>query len=43
LPIPVLPPEAIGAAIAFLVGAEAAFVSGMTLDVNAGRSAQLTG
>jgi NAD(P)-dependent dehydrogenase (short-subunit alcohol dehydrogenase family) len=43
LPVPVLPPEAVAAAIAFLAGPEAAFVSGMTLDVNAGRSAQLTG
>lgn len=40
LPIPVLPPESIADAIAFLVGPGAAYVSGMTLDVNAGRSAQ---
>jgi NAD(P)-dependent dehydrogenase (short-subunit alcohol dehydrogenase family) len=42
LPIPVLPPEAIADAIVFLAGPGAAFVSGMTLDVNAGRSAHLT-
>ena len=42
LPIPVLPPDQIADAIAFLCGPGALYVSGTTLDVNAGRSAQLT-
>ncbi len=42
LPIPVLPPEQIAEAIAFLCGPGAPTISGTTLDVNAGRSAQLT-
>jgi NAD(P)-dependent dehydrogenase (short-subunit alcohol dehydrogenase family) len=42
LPIPVLPPEQIADAIAFLCGPGAPTISGTTLDVNAGRSAQLT-
>lgn len=42
LPVPVLQPQEIATAIAFLVGPGAGFVSGTTLDVNAGRSAQLT-
>ena len=41
-PAGMLQPEAIGSAIAFLAGPEARFVSGATLDVNAGRSARLT-
>ena len=42
LPAGMLPPEAIAGAVAFLAGPEARFVSGMTLDVNAGRSARLS-
>ncbi|MBL6076363.1 SDR family oxidoreductase [Belnapia sp. T18] len=42
LPIPVLPPSQVADAIAFLCGPGALYVSGTTLDVNAGRSAQLT-
>ncbi|WP_052389000.1 SDR family oxidoreductase [Belnapia moabensis] len=42
LPIPVLPPDQIADAIAFLCGPGALYVSGTTLDVNAGRSAHLT-
>jgi NAD(P)-dependent dehydrogenase (short-subunit alcohol dehydrogenase family) len=41
LPVDVLQPQEIATAIAFLVGPGARFVSGVTLDVNAGRSAQL--
>jgi NAD(P)-dependent dehydrogenase (short-subunit alcohol dehydrogenase family) len=41
LPVEVLEPREIAAAIAFLAGPGAGFVSGTTLDVNAGRSAQL--
>ena len=41
LPAGMLQPEAIAGAIAFLAGPEARFVSGATLDVNAGRSARL--
>lgn len=42
LPIGVLEPVEIVAAIAFLARPDARYVSGTTLDVNAGRSAQLT-
>ncbi len=42
LPIPVLPPEQVAEAIAFLCGPGARYISGTTLDVNAGRSALLT-
>ena len=42
LPAGVLPPEAIAGAVAFLAGPEARSVSGMTLEVNAGRSARLS-
>ncbi|WP_052214489.1 SDR family oxidoreductase [Belnapia sp. F-4-1] len=42
LPIPVLPPDQVADAIAFLCGPGALYVSGTTLDVNAGRSAQFT-
>lgn len=42
LPVGVLPAREIAASIAFLVGPDAACVSGTTLDVNAGRSAELT-
>jgi len=42
LPIPVLPPEQVAEAIAFLCGPGARYMSGTTMDVNAGRSAQLT-
>jgi 3-oxoacyl-[acyl-carrier protein] reductase len=41
LPVDVLRPEEIAAAIAFLAGPGAGYVSGITLDVNAGRSAEL--
>jgi NAD(P)-dependent dehydrogenase (short-subunit alcohol dehydrogenase family) len=41
LPVDVLAPEEIAAAVAFLAGPGAGFVSGTTLDVNAGRSAQI--
>ena len=41
LPVGVLEPKEIAAAIAFLSGPGAGFVSGTTLDVNAGRSAQI--
>jgi NAD(P)-dependent dehydrogenase (short-subunit alcohol dehydrogenase family) len=41
LPVDVLEPKEIAAAIAFLAGPGAGFVSGITLDVNAGRSADL--
>jgi NAD(P)-dependent dehydrogenase (short-subunit alcohol dehydrogenase family) len=41
LPVGVLEPKEIAAAIAFLAGPGAGFVSGTTLDVNAGRSAQI--
>lgn len=41
LPVDVLRPEEIATAIAFLAGPGAGFVSGITLDVNAGRSAEL--
>jgi hypothetical protein len=37
-----LPAQDIAVAIAFLVGPDAAHISGVTLDVNAGRSAMLT-
>jgi NAD(P)-dependent dehydrogenase (short-subunit alcohol dehydrogenase family) len=42
LPIAILQPEEIAAAIAFLAGPAAAHISGITLDVNAGHSAYLT-
>jgi NAD(P)-dependent dehydrogenase (short-subunit alcohol dehydrogenase family) len=42
LPVGVLQPEEIASAIAFLAGPEARFVSGVMLDVNAGRSGRLT-
>ena len=42
LPVDVLAPREIAAAIAFLAGPGAGFVSGTTLDVNAGKSAQLS-
>jgi hypothetical protein len=42
LPVGTLPARDIAVAIAFLVGPDAAHVSGVTLDVNAGRSAMLT-
>ncbi|MBD0273087.1 MAG: SDR family NAD(P)-dependent oxidoreductase [Acetobacteraceae bacterium] len=42
LPVEVLEPKEIATAIAFLSGPGAAFVSGTTLDVNAGKSAQLS-
>lgn len=42
LPVDVLEPREIAAAIAFLAGPGAGFVSGTTLDVNAGKSAQLS-
>lgn len=42
LPVGVLDPVEIAHAIAFLAGPDARYVSGMTLDVNAGRSAELT-
>jgi NAD(P)-dependent dehydrogenase (short-subunit alcohol dehydrogenase family) len=42
LPVGVLEPKEIAAAIAFLAGPGAGFVSGTTLDVNAGKSAQLS-
>ena len=42
LPVGLLQPEAIAGAIAFLAGPEARFVSGVTLDVNAGQSGRLT-
>lgn len=42
LPVEVLEPAEIASAIAFLAGPGAGFVSGTTLDVNAGRSAQLS-
>ncbi len=42
LPIPVLPPEQIADAIAFLCGPGALYISGTTIDVNAGRSALFT-
>ena len=42
LPVEVLEPKEIATAIAFLAGPGAGFVSGVTLDVNAGRSAQLS-
>ena len=42
LPVDVLEPKEIAAAIAFLAGPGAGFVSGTTLDVNAGRSAHLS-
>jgi NAD(P)-dependent dehydrogenase (short-subunit alcohol dehydrogenase family) len=41
LPVDVLEPKEIATAIAFLAGPGAGFVSGITLDVNAGRSAEL--
>ncbi len=41
LPVDVLEPKEIATAIAFLAGPGAGFVSGITLDVNAGRSADL--
>jgi NAD(P)-dependent dehydrogenase (short-subunit alcohol dehydrogenase family) len=41
LPVEVLQPKEIATAIAFLAGPGAGFVSGITLDVNAGRSAEL--
>lgn len=42
LPVDVLEPKEIATAIAFLAGPGAGFVSGTTLDVNAGRSADLS-
>jgi NAD(P)-dependent dehydrogenase (short-subunit alcohol dehydrogenase family) len=42
LPVEALEPQEIAAAIAFLAGPGAGFVSGVTLDVNAGKSAQLS-
>jgi NAD(P)-dependent dehydrogenase (short-subunit alcohol dehydrogenase family) len=42
LPIEILEPREIATAIAFLAGPGAGFVSGTTVDVNAGRSAQLS-
>ena len=42
LPVAILQPEEIAAAIGFLAGPAAAHISGITLDVNAGRSAHLT-
>ena len=42
LPIQLLEPREIATAIAFLAGPGAGFVSGTTVDVNAGRSAQLS-
>ena len=42
LPVGALQPRDIAAAIAFLAGPEAQHVSGATLDVNAGRSAEFT-
>jgi NAD(P)-dependent dehydrogenase (short-subunit alcohol dehydrogenase family) len=42
LPAGVLKPEEIAAAISFLAGPAAAHISGITLDVNAGRSAHLS-
>ncbi len=42
LPVEALEPKEIAAAIAFLAGPGAGFVSGVTLDVNAGKSAQLS-
>jgi NAD(P)-dependent dehydrogenase (short-subunit alcohol dehydrogenase family) len=42
LPVEVLEPREIATAIAFLAGPGAGFVSGTTLDVNAGRSADLS-
>ncbi len=41
LPVDVLEPKEIATAIAFLAGPGAGFVSGITLDVNAGRSAEI--
>jgi NAD(P)-dependent dehydrogenase (short-subunit alcohol dehydrogenase family) len=42
MPVDVLEPKEIATAIAFLAGPGAGFVSGTTLDVNAGRSADLS-
>lgn len=42
LPVSILQAEEIAATIAFLAGPAAAHISGITLDVNAGRSAHLT-
>ncbi|GAA0580443.1 SDR family NAD(P)-dependent oxidoreductase [Craurococcus roseus] len=42
LPVDLLEPAEIATAIAFLAGPGAGFVSGTTLDVNAGKSAQLS-
>ena len=42
LPVGVLEPREIATAIAFLAGPGAGFVSGTTLDVNAGKSAQIS-
>lgn len=42
LPVSILQPEEVAAAIGFLAGPAAGHISGITLDVNAGRSAHLS-